>query len=157
MRNPILVALAILAAAAGGYLAGARDQRQALLETDRNFDAATAKGGAPAWASFFAEDGMMLPAGGDPISGREAIQKTMTGAFSTPGFSLRWEPKDAAASGDLGYTHGVYRSMRNGADGKPVTSYGKYVTIWKRQPGGAWKAIIDIGNSSPAPKTGEDK
>ena len=149
------VALLILATAAGGYLAGAHNRREPLLQTDRDFDAATAQGGAAAWASFFAEDGVMLPAGGEPVAGRENIEKAMSGAFRTPGFSLRWQPVDGAASGDLGYMRGVYQATHTGADGKPVVSYGKYVTVWRREQGGAWKAIADIGNSSPAPRNKE--
>jgi ketosteroid isomerase-like protein len=152
MRNRIVVALLMLAAAGAGYLVGARDERQTLLQTDRNFDAATAKGGAPAWASFFAGEGVMMPAGGDPVIGRDKIEKAMSGAFSTPGFSLRWEPVDGATSGDLGYTRGTYQSTRIDTEGKPVPSYGKYVTIWRRERGGEWKAIVDIGNASPAPQ-----
>jgi len=152
MRNRIVVALLMLSAAGAGYLVGARDERQTLLQTDRNFDAATAKGGVPAWASFFSGDGVMMPAGGDPVIGRDKIEKAMSGAFSTPGFSLRWEPVDGAASGSLGYTRGTYQSTRIGTEGKPVTSYGKYVTIWRRERGGEWKAIVDIGNASPAPQ-----
>ncbi len=163
MRNRTDVIVCILLAAVAGYLVGARrtavaeassDQLQALLRTDREFDKASARGGAAAWASFFAEDGMMMPAGGDIVTGRDKIQQAMSGAFSTPGFSLRWEPVGGAASGDLGYTYGVYKSTRIAAEGKAVTSHGKYVTIWRRE-GGAWKAVVDIGNSSPAPQKKE--
>jgi ketosteroid isomerase-like protein len=33
-----------------------------------------------------------------------------------------------------------------------VASYGKYVTIWKKQRSGAWRVALDIGNASPAPE-----
>jgi hypothetical protein len=36
-------------------------------------------------------------------------------------------------------------------DGKPVVEYGKYSTIWKKQRDGAWKAALDMGNSSLKP------
>ncbi len=148
-------------AAAGGYLVGsrrtivveaARDQRQALLQADRDFDDATAKGGSAAWASYFTDDGLMMPAGGDMIVGRDKIQKAMSEVFSSPGYSLRWEPMDAASSGNLGYTYGVFKTTRTGADGKPFTSYGKYVTIWRNERGAGWKIAVDIGNASPTPQ-----
>ena len=40
-------------------------------------------------------------------------------------------------------------------DTHAVVSYGKYVTVWRRERGGAWKAIADIGNASPAPPNKE--
>jgi ketosteroid isomerase-like protein len=61
-------------------------------------------------------------------------------------------PIDAYVSGDLGYTYGVWKSSRPGEDGKPEVSYGKYVTIWRKQHNGVWRLALDIGNSSPAPE-----
>jgi len=54
-----------------------------------------------------------------------------------------WEPRvgDVAASGDLGWLTGPVRSSRN--DG-PVR-HGNYASIWKRQPDGTFKVIIDVG------------
>ena len=54
-----------------------------------------------------------------------------------------WEPRygDVAASGDLGWLTGPVRSARN--DG-PVR-HGNYASIWKRQPDGTFKVIIDVG------------
>lgn len=46
---------------------------------------------------------------------------------------------------------GEFRST--GKDGKPVVAYGKYNTIWKKQRDGTWKVVLDMGNSSPEPKT----
>ncbi len=131
--------------------AAARDQRQMLMDIDRDFDLATAREGAQGWSSYFAEDAVMLPAGGNIVIGRDAIRELMASRVSQPGYSLRWEPVDAGVSGDLGYTYGVAKSTRLGRDGKPEASYGKYVTIWKKQRDRTWKVIVDIGNSSPPP------
>jgi ketosteroid isomerase-like protein len=64
---------------------------------------------------------------------------------------MRWEPVDAAASGDLGYTYGISKVTRSGANGKPQILYGKYVTIWHKQRDRSWKIAVDIGNASPPP------
>jgi uncharacterized protein (TIGR02246 family) len=131
--------------------AAARDEVKALLDTDRAFDEATAKLGVEGWVSYFADDGIMLPAGSNIVAGKEAIRKYVTPRFEAPGFSLRWEPIDARASGSLGYTYGISKASRAGADGKSVVSYGKYVTIWTRQRDGIWKIALDMGNNSPQP------
>lgn len=157
---------AIAAAAVIGYLVGglrtaaasaARDDAKELIATDRAFDEATAKLGVQGWVSYFADDGIMLPAGSDIVVGTEAIRELVAARFEAPGFSLRWEPIDARVSGDLGYTYGVSKASRTDSDGKRVTSYGKYVTIWRRYRGGIWKVALDMGNSSPQPSAAKPK
>jgi ketosteroid isomerase-like protein len=36
-------------------------------------------------------------------------------------------------------------------DGKPFADKGKYLTVWKKQAAGSWKAIEDILNSDLPP------
>ncbi len=122
------------------------------METDRLFARATAERGAEGWASFFTEDAVMMPGGSFPVVGRPKILETMTPVFANPGYSLTWEPDSAevADSGDLGFTVGQYVSTSRDGDGNPVVSKGKYVTIWKKQADGQWRAILDIGNENPA-------
>ncbi|MGE5647468.1 MAG: YybH family protein [Acidobacteriota bacterium] len=154
---------AALAGAAGlliGYAAGtwnagvvsaARDPVKELIELDREFDAATARDGVDGWLSYFAPGGMMMPANHDIVVGQAAIREFASKAFTSPGFSLRWEPIDGDVSGGLGYTYGISKVMRPGKDGKPAESYGKYVTIWRKQRDKTWKIAVDIGNPSPPP------
>ena len=97
-----------------------------LMDADRAFAAAVAKDGADAWAAWFAEDGAMIQAGVGEVE---------------------WEPEraDLAASGDLGWTTGPWQLRQEGADG-PIASRGRYVSIWRRQPDGSWKVVMDLGN-----------
>lgn len=129
-----------------------RDAAQSLMETDRELDRATAANGAEAWLSYFADDGILLPAGSHMVVGKDAARQFLVGHFATPGFALRWEPVDAYAPGDFGYTYGVSKSTRSGDDGKPEVSYGKYLTIWKRQRNGPWRVALAIDNASPPPE-----
>jgi uncharacterized protein (TIGR02246 family) len=158
-RSAVLAAIG--AAALIGYQLGgwrttvasaARDEAKELLQTDRAFDEATAKLGMEGWISYFADDGIMFPSNSDMIVGKQAIRKYATARFETPGYVLRWEPIDARVSGNMGYTYGVSKASRAEPGGKRVASYGKYVTIWKKQRGGTWQVAIDIGNSSPQPQ-----
>ncbi len=158
----INVLFAVLAAGLAGYILGAgrfevpasaasRDQGSALVANDRAFDQATSTNGVEGWMSFMADDAILMPAGKDMVIGADAIRKNMTQSFTTPGYALRWEPMEGASSGMLGYTYGIYKStMPRAGGGPPAVSYGKYLTLWKKQ-GGDWKVAVDIGNSSPAP------
>lgn len=60
--------------------------------------------------------------------------------------ALIWEPvfADMSAAGDFGYTTGPWiGSSRTRTDVEPT--FGEYVTIWRRQPDGSWKAEVDAG------------
>ncbi|HVX65898.1 MAG TPA: DUF4440 domain-containing protein [Bryobacteraceae bacterium] len=153
---------ALAAAALAGYLVGAwngniasaaKDPTQELLEADRAFDAATSAQGLEGWVSSCAPDAILMPTGQNMIVGEKAIHDFVSKAFSSPGFAMRWEPVDAGVSGNLGYTYGVSKTTRTGSNGKPVVSYGKYLTVWRKQRDRSWKLALDIGNASPPPES----
>jgi hypothetical protein len=68
-----------------------------------------------------------------------------------PNVQLVWAPSkvDVSADGTLGYTWGRYDYSARGKDGKVSTATGIYLTIWKRQPGGAWKVVYDGSPEMP--------
>jgi ketosteroid isomerase-like protein len=154
---PVVILVIALVAFKLGELTGKEGhmaiEQKVLLELDRDFDKATVEKGVDGWVSYFAEDGAMFPAGGEIVTGKTSIRELMAPVFATPGTSLRWEPLGAQVSraGDLGYTYGKYVSKAIDPEGKPVTRYGKYVTIWKKQTDGSWKVVMDVGNASPPP------
>ncbi len=124
-----------------------------LLRTDSLFEVyAQEHGIAASFLAFMADSATLFPGGEEPVSGREAITKHMK--EYPPGAKLLWWPKKAevARSSDLGYTWGTSEYRDKDSTGKPIVSYGKYVTIWKKQADGTWKFIIDIGNRSPSPQ-----
>jgi len=65
---------------------------------------------------------------------------------------LMWEPRygDIAASGDIGYLTGPVRRIVPGQNnGQPFHSI--YASVWKRQPDGSFKVIMDMGVPTPGP------
>jgi ketosteroid isomerase-like protein len=127
-------------------------EQQRLLATDREFaQASIGHGSAEAFRLYLAEDALMLPAGGTPITGRESIYERMS---SGPTSLLTWEPQRAevARSGELGWTWGTYEVRPAGNLNADPVAYGKYVNVWRTQSDGSWKVIVDAGNSSPAPE-----
>ncbi|NIX75727.1 YybH family protein [Microvirga terricola] len=113
-----------------------------LMEADRAFNAMGQKEGVgKAFIAFAADDGTVLMRQGNlPI-----LNKTeLIDVFSkVSGSSLTWEPLKAeiAASQDLGYTFGRYKIR----DGNEIKQHGVYGTIWKKQPDGSWKYVLDGG------------
>lgn len=114
-----------------------------VMQADRDFAAqAQMDGTAVAFRDWMAPDGAMLSG---PIYGPEALLAVMNGGRAT----MEWGPVagDVAGSGDLGFTIGTaVRTAETGA-----RSYSKYLSIWRRQPGGAWRFVVDAGISRPAP------
>jgi len=139
-----------------GYRQGlaAVTARDSLLNVDREFNnVAAEKGFVEAFLEFMADDAMLFPAGSEPVSGRDNIRKHLS--EGSEGATLTWMPvsADVSVSSDLGYTRGTSEYRYLDKDKNPAVHYGKYVTVWKRQPDGRWKFILDIGNASPPPVT----
>ncbi len=106
------------------------------------------RGGA-AFADWFAEDGVSLGNGQPPVVGRVAIVKSAN--WSPQAYQLVWTPTDAAMgpSGDMGYTWGHFEGRSKDANGNPVVTTGRYMTIWRKQPDGNWKVVLDAGANEP--------
>jgi ketosteroid isomerase-like protein len=65
---------------------------------------------------------------------------------------LSWYPAVAgiARAGDMGYTTGPWEFKSDIHEAKSV-AWGHFLTVWKREPDGAWKFAIDLGISHPEP------
>ena len=103
-----------------------------------------AKGGA-GFAEWFADDGVALGNGKAPMTGKVAIAKSAN--WKPEQYQLTWTPTDAVMSpqGDMGYTWGHFEGRSKDARGNPVLTSGRYITIWRKQPDGNWKVVLDAG------------
>lgn len=95
-----------------------------------------------AFLEYIDDDGVMMKDNSLPIKGAKAIDLIASMNDST--VQLTWEPQggDIAASGELGYTYGIYELK----DTSNNVQRGTYVTIWKKQVDGKWKFVLDSGN-----------
>jgi len=117
--------------------------RHALIEMEHAFaKAAATKGTRDAFLEFLADDGIVFQPG--PVNGK----KFWTERQPAKGL-LSWQPAfaDVSRAGDLGYTTGPWEYRPNGPEDQPV-AFGQYFTVWKKQPDGAWKAVLDRGVST---------
>ena len=127
-------------------------EKEILLQTDKEFAKFSVENGAAtAFNQYLTEDALELPAGRNPIEGRENIVKLMNEGKDT--YTLDWSPQvaEVSKSGELGYTWGFYTLTYNDENGKEQRNYGKYLNIWKKQLNGDWKVAVDMGNQSPNP------
>ena len=124
--------------------------RDALLAADRAFDAATAEKKLDGFSSFLADNASTLRADRPVLQGKAAVQQEWKGLLENKSISLRWQPISAeiAKSGDLGYTRGTYvLTATDPASQKAVTEKGRFVTIFRKEADGSWKAVQHISNA----------
>ncbi len=146
MARTILVAALAAAVACRPATPGPKAAQDALMQADRDFAAAVAKSGVDAWVAAFADDGVQITPRG-VIQGSEAIRKLMAADLADTVNALDWQPvsAEAGASADLGYTIGRWQ-LRLRARPDSVLAHGNYLTVWRKQGDGTWKAAVDIGN-----------
>ncbi len=71
-----------------------------------------------------------------------------------PAMSLKFQATktDVAKSGDLAYTQGTYTlTLTDPKTKKIITDHGSYVTTYRKQADGTWKAVADIATSEVPP------
>lgn len=83
----------------------------------------------------------------EPAKGKEFYAKRPSGKGPV---QLVWGPEfvDASNAGDLGYSTGP-SVVTNPSDPKFKPGYGYYFSIWRKQPDGTWKVVIDVGTDVP--------
>jgi len=106
--------------------------------------------------AFYSNDATVLGAGMPTVNGVAAIKTAFGPMLADKNFSLSFAATstDVAKSGDLGYSNGTYTQTTTDAKTKKaVTENGKFLTVFKKQADGGWKAVEDSFSSDgpPAP------
>jgi len=120
------------------------DYKPAMIQADRDFSKLSEeKGMKYALLQYIDGKGVLLRPNTLPMVGGDAINFISQGNDTS--YTMTWEPNGGsiAKSGELGYTYGVYSIKPNNQD---TVFYGTYVSVWKRQPDGNWKFVLETGN-----------
>jgi ketosteroid isomerase-like protein len=125
-----------------------------LFDLEAQFQKDVAARGGAGFAEWFAPDGVLLGNGAAPLIGKVAIEKSTT--WSPKDYQLTWTPTDAVMgpSGDIGYTWSHYQGRSMDANGNPVLTSGRFITIWRKERDGSWKVVLDAGANEP-PEAGD--
>ncbi|HZZ34452.1 MAG TPA: SgcJ/EcaC family oxidoreductase [Caulobacteraceae bacterium] len=130
-------------------------EADALKAVEKQWLAAWKAHDVPKIASFYTADATLMLPGAPVMSGTAAIQAGLTEAMKDPAFNLTFAGEAAAVakSGDLGYTRGPFtQTASDPKTHKPADHKGAYVTVWRRQADGSWKAVQDIASPGYEPK-----
>ena len=113
------------------------------------------KGLLEAFTHFAAPDVSFLDVDPRKWHGYEAVRQRL--GPDKPGVSVTWSAyfTDVSDDGTLGYNYGRYEWRAPGKDGKDAVATGWFPTIWKRQPDGTWRYVMDNGTPDrPKPAGG---
>jgi ketosteroid isomerase-like protein len=151
----LLVLLLATAAVAGPDMkARAAGARAAVRQADASRCAAVADRDLARFLSLLADDFAFFPDQAPVAEGKAAVRELLAPFFDPKGPMLRCDPMTVEVSGsaDFAYTTSTYDEKGAAAERSPTRGHGKYVTIWKKARGGAWKVAVDIGNREPPPE-----
>ena len=132
--------------------------KKELINIDIAFSNYSEKNGMnEAFINYVADDGVLLRPYSKPIVGKDNVTALLNknkGKKKKLNITLKWEPQyaDIAASGDLGFTYGIYTLSVSTDDGNSESEFGTYVTIWKKDKDGNWKYALDTGNEGLEPR-----
>jgi ketosteroid isomerase-like protein len=106
------------------------------------------------FVAHYTDDASVLIPEAPIFTGKEAIRGALKPMLSDPNFALTFGATkvDVAKSGELGYTQGPYSmTVSNPKTKAPTTEKGKYLTVYKKQADGTWKAAEDTFMSDAPP------
>lgn len=127
---------------------------QQLRDSEAKWNQAYAAHDAAGLAGAYADDAALANPGSPLISGRSAIDKETAAFAADRNLQVKFASDriQVAASGDLAYTRGHYTlTMTDPATRRASDTSGSYLTVWKKQSDGNWKAVEDFVVAGPPP------
>ena len=125
-----------------------------LRALDEQWSATAGRNDLDGTVAFYADNAVLLPPNAPIATDKKSIRESWAGLLGPhTSVSWKWSKVEVAQSGELGYIYGSYKvAVGVSSDGSPVNDTGKFLEVWKRQPNGRWKCIVDTYNSDlPVP------
>ena len=98
-------------------------------------------------SAFYALDAVLMPPNQPAIVGREGIRAALQGMMDAGVTSLKLETIATGSSGDLAWERARYTLSMTPPGGAPVQDVGKSLVVYRRQPSGQWRALVDMYSS----------
>jgi uncharacterized protein (TIGR02246 family) len=120
--------------------------KAAIQQNESQFAQALMRGDAAAVANLFREDAQYIPGWQKGrLEGRAAIQALFQQRLAAAHFlEVVMTTGAVGTDGDLAYETGTNRLTRQTGDAPPVTTTGRYLTVWHHQPDGQWRIQVDM-------------
>ena len=116
---------------------------KAIKEVESAWVKAAASKNLDAYVSFFTDDASVLTPNEPLLTGKQPIKDSMKPLMDDPNFTMSFIPNkvEVAKSGDLAFTQGPYKMSFSDMRGNKFEDEGKYLTVWRKQADGTWKAV----------------
>jgi uncharacterized protein (TIGR02246 family) len=127
-----------------------KSEEEKIIQLSKDWSKVASAGDLQKTVEYWADDAVLIAPYQGVLKSKEEIRQMVEGSFNTPGFKISWEPQNVfvSQSGDLAYMIEKSQISFTDSTGKTVTELNNGVTVWKKQPDGSWKNVVDI--SSPA-------
>ena len=147
-------ALFFLVAACQKQAAGADPEaiKNAIKADETKWNAQFKANDTEGLVSHYSDDAFFVAPGVQPADGSTAIRKAYADAHTDKNFSVSFasDKMDVAASGDLAYARGHFSDKyTDPKTGQVMTDHGSYITVYKKQQDGSWKAVEDFAVADP--------
>ena len=106
------------------------------------------RGDADSISELYTDEAELFVPGAPVIEGRRAIREVWRSIVGSGGNTLIVEVREVQESGVLAYDTGQFTAAA--PDGSVINT-GKWIVIWERQSGGAWKIHRDFFHWDIAP------
>lgn len=106
--------------------------------------------------SHYADGAYFVAPGAPAADGSTAIRKDYADGLADHYFSVNFasDKVDVADSGDLAYSRGHFtQTYQDPKSHQIVTESGSYLTVYRKQQDGSWKAVEDFAAADPATRT----
>jgi uncharacterized protein (TIGR02246 family) len=127
---------------------------KAIQDTENQWNQDYAAKDASKILAHYADDAVLMAPDMPADHGITAVSATIKQMVADPALSLKFQSSkiEVAKSGDIGYTQGIYTmTATDPVSKKVIHDHGSYVTTYRKQPDGTWKAVADIATSEVPP------
>jgi len=116
-----------------------------ITKANAEFNVAITKADVAPIIEPYAPDAVFVSIDGTAFRGRAQIEQLYRDRFAKgpPVLESKIESEELMLDGDLAYERGRAAFTRL-VDGKRVSDWARFLTIWQRQPGGDWKILRNI-------------
>ena len=120
--------------------------KAAIQQNLAQFGQALTRGDAAAIANLFREDAQYIPGSQKGrVEGRAAIVALFQQRLAAARYlDVVITTVSLGMDGDLAYETGTNKLTRQTGDAAPVTTTGRYLTVWHHDPDGQWRIQVDM-------------
>jgi uncharacterized protein (TIGR02246 family) len=127
---------------------------EAITAWFERYTAAVNSGDLEAWASFIADDAVVMPPDELPISGMDQLRPLYHTVFATYAFDFNARVDEVVVAGDLAVLRAFFdETVTPKGEGEPSAFRGSWLVVLRKQPDGSWKMWRNMWGAMAPPST----